>query len=1110
MTELTFLHLSDLHYRSPEHKDIGIVIDALLDDLQGLQDKVKKPDFVIFSGDLIFAGDLGYSKERNDYEEVKQTFINPLLKKLGLSSDFFFVCPGNHDIERAKVDGIKFQIIEKGLDATLVDRQAVNTFVDGTECDGDAFARLDNFETFRKSLANSFIHKDKRLYTTYIFNVGDKTVGIACINSAWRSYGGEADYGKLILGERVLDACIDDLSDCNLRIGVVHHPFSYLKGFERSALERRAYATFDFWLHGHMHEPDAKAILPIESNRIVDISAGALYHHRDWYNGYSLIYYSFDSNQGQVYLREYFDRGARRHFGPAQAYAGDNGIFPFQLQPIDTAISSSHTLMNQLRQSLGDLVSESVLAAITTSGIKRNLLDVFVEPPLASKPEFRPSSPEDDKNKAEDSKRDLIELLHSEENVVFVGRRESGKTTLLNYIYLLSLETRSLESHRVPILISFRDLPKGVDRLKKAIYSYFRDHHVEFSSQDINRNIEQGNYLFIVDDLDLSDTNAINQFKTFANTYSKNRYICTFEQVVSTSMSTIDSPPDLGMKYERVYIHSLKRKQIRTLIEKWFPQKTTNEIDELLKEVWLSVKSIRLPLTPLVISMVLFLVETKKELILTNQASLVENLVEFLLEKTGTAQSKVSAGLVGMDYRNLAHFLEYMARFMIETGGHLPVDEFEDKAQCYFKNRSRDATRGFIRNLIDYFIKRGVLVQDRERIWFRFNCFCEFFTAKYMIEDKDFYKNIVSQERCLDRIYVIDYYTQLTRNDASLLELFIDRVQLSFSDYQDKLGYSINLDMFDAPEFQSYKKQWHEEHVLQKTSDFEGDMELNDSDGKEIEWVDTEELNPSELSDVIADEMELAIKAHKALITVSEPVEIAQRTFLGNLSLLSLATKNCELLDDEQLKRRSLRLCVDAHMKHMCSMAIKEIKRVNAMSDEDIQKEILSNMRRVMTVFDLVNKTSPDIQPGDIAGVRKTLKEMTLNIYHLMNHAVLSALLNSSSLEVIQREEIETEENHLMVRFMLALLYADLHSRGYVEKLRRICRETVHNDFIQDVLQIELIHYYMLEQGRDERNALEDIIAEVVSRQQGLPVHAKSTVIAQLRKQWLSSDHSEY
>src|SRR5262249_37929295 len=123
MPTVTLLHLSDLHYSHEQSKNISIIRKALIDDLERLSQLSVIPDIVIFSGDLVYSGE-----DAENFANVKEEFLNPLLQKLNLGSDVVFITPGNHDISRRQVRSLKF--VDDGLRANLLTVDSINRFID--------------------------------------------------------------------------------------------------------------------------------------------------------------------------------------------------------------------------------------------------------------------------------------------------------------------------------------------------------------------------------------------------------------------------------------------------------------------------------------------------------------------------------------------------------------------------------------------------------------------------------------------------------------------------------------------------------------------------------------------------------------------------------------------------------------------------------------------------------------------------------------------------------------------------------------------------------------------------------------------------------------------
>ncbi len=117
MATITWLHLSDLHFRAGEQWDEDVVLRNLLKDVrQRIAEDGLRPDLVAVSGDVAFCG------AAEEYVLAGQ-FFDELLgaTEPALPKDRLLVVPGNHDVDR--------RAITRGAEAivsSLDSRQAVN------------------------------------------------------------------------------------------------------------------------------------------------------------------------------------------------------------------------------------------------------------------------------------------------------------------------------------------------------------------------------------------------------------------------------------------------------------------------------------------------------------------------------------------------------------------------------------------------------------------------------------------------------------------------------------------------------------------------------------------------------------------------------------------------------------------------------------------------------------------------------------------------------------------------------------------------------------------------------------------------------------------------
>jgi len=327
MTELVFVHLSDLHYRKDFEPDIKIVLKALINDLTSLRDQQRiEPDFVIFSGDLVYAGSSG-----EDFDSARKFFIDQLMTQLNLELDRFFLAPGNHDIDVGEVvldDDQKW-------DKEITDKNSINSLFENLKSDPCMIRymrRFEKFNEFRSRLPSKYLAKSdaNQFMVPYKFSKDGIQTGICCLNSCLKATGQKANYdhGRLFLGERQVDWAEEAVEDCDLRIAVAHHPISWLSPYEQGWVEYRLAKVFDFVLFGHNHSLQPIYYTPVTGTALYSYS-GAIYQGRGFFNGYNIIQYNLDTGDVVIHTRKYAD--STREFVKGLDLPG-KGETHFQLQ----------------------------------------------------------------------------------------------------------------------------------------------------------------------------------------------------------------------------------------------------------------------------------------------------------------------------------------------------------------------------------------------------------------------------------------------------------------------------------------------------------------------------------------------------------------------------------------------------------------------------------------------------------------------------------------------------------------------------------------------------------------------------------------------------------
>jgi formylglycine-generating enzyme required for sulfatase activity/predicted phosphodiesterase len=305
--KVSWLHLSDWHQRAGADFDRRVVVEALLADIEG-RARIS-PDLSSLAL-IIFSGDIANSGKELEYEAVVPLLLEPLLRSTGVPHERLFVVPGNHDLDLGS-----FDLLPTDLRRPFASNEEANRWLTDPR-------RLEHLQEPFDAYAGFVRSYLKQDHGAGAFNakleVGAVTVGVAGFNSAvmaGRNVGprGEIDdYGHLVVGEPPVYDALRQIADADLRLAVLHHPFSWLAPFESSAVEERLARQCHFILYGHQHEPRVNVIRGSTGDCIIT-PAGASYDRRvasapRYVNAYNFTCVDLAAGTATLYLRRWSER----------------------------------------------------------------------------------------------------------------------------------------------------------------------------------------------------------------------------------------------------------------------------------------------------------------------------------------------------------------------------------------------------------------------------------------------------------------------------------------------------------------------------------------------------------------------------------------------------------------------------------------------------------------------------------------------------------------------------------------------------------------------------------------------------------------------------------
>lgn len=566
MELLNILHISDAHIQKKDENEIKVIVEKMIKDILKLQREQRiKINLICFTGDLIQQGNKAIQGEK-ELEIANEILVQPVLNALGLEKKHFIIVPGNHEVDTTQIN----KAIEKGLLVSSLDEINENI----NDMDKAYLNRLSYFYEMVKSSYDDVIMG--KIGYAFIREIDGRKIGIVCIDSAWRSSGkGVCEKGLMYVGMKQVQDLFRHIKDTDFKICMMHHPLDWLSDFESTLIEREM-TKFDIVLRGHVHENDNKAICR-QNMKTIYSTAGKLYpldyaygRKIDGYNGYSVLSINFAINLCTIFMRTYFAM-ERQDFDKA-LNIDEDGKRVYALNGNTEEKQMEFNIINGIREYF-DHMSEtfSLIKKIDTHS-PASLSDIFVEPILSEESEYM-------KEKGENTEQITLEqLIKENENTILLGKKESGKTTLLQKIGLLYIDKYE-DKRIIPIYIDMRQLPKKDDKLTNATI-YFVMNNM-FDEANINKAkvkelIKTGKFVFLIDNIDISDDLHTRMLTKFIQDNKENRFFLTVKEEFFQSID-MKRMPEYSEGLKKIYIHFMGKAQVRELVTRW-----ANKREELL------------------------------------------------------------------------------------------------------------------------------------------------------------------------------------------------------------------------------------------------------------------------------------------------------------------------------------------------------------------------------------------------------------------------------------------------------------------------------------------------------------------------------------------------
>ncbi|GCD57602.1 hypothetical protein NBRC3278_0165 [Acetobacter pasteurianus NBRC 3278] len=360
----------------------------------------------------------------------------------------------------------------------------------------------------------------------------------------------------------------------------------------------------------------------------------------------------------------------------------------------------------------------------------------------------------------------LTDILTKKNDIIFLGGRESGKTSLAHKI-AISCTDGICDEVRVPAIIDMRDTALTF-HLKKAILTYYNIIDDRIETQSIQRCIRENfnsiKFLVILDNFDEHNKKHISALAKMSNDRKNIRFI-----VFSSLNISINSVNNKASKLKDLFfepviynIQDFPTKYIRDLSNKKLSFSGEHN-PQLVEKIVNQFRENDLPRNGYIVSLLLWSWEKngKKENI--NEALLIESLIDYLLNVAdftqairGTFDSKLKSLLLqeiaskmfsGGDYEDSVALQRFLKDFL--DGKGLEFDSID---------------------VLDTLCRSGILKRSNDRVSFKYRCFQEYFNALYLMQNSSRILKATEHNNILSHSREIEFMTSLSRLSLGISE----------------------------------------------------------------------------------------------------------------------------------------------------------------------------------------------------------------------------------------------------------------------------------------------------------------------------------------------------
>ncbi|WP_010260505.1 NACHT domain-containing protein, partial [Pantoea agglomerans] len=548
------------------------------------------------------------------------------------------------------------------------------------------------------------------------------------------------------------------------------------------------------------------------------------------------------------------------------------------------------------------------------------------------------------------------DILSSDENLIIVGGANSGRTSVLKYLFAKGLElqaSRNFESFSFYIDLKKDSINTKGQFLQSLINQYFDEDLGTSFEEKIKAMIQSGKVIIFIDNIDYPTAKSKKSVFEFIDSNRNCRFIFTSDYDYCNTLD--ESLAQAGLtNYKCTSLGNLKRKNVRDIVSRWDDSIAVNNQNSIYNEINRLIDNSQLPHNYFIYTMLLTIYEIKSEFdgILT-EADIIENFIEILLKKhcMNTPKSRPQ-------YKELMHFLGYFSKSLYNK--NLTSISYNDVVRLALGFNESTMYSYNVDHYISPLTESGILKREKDEIFFSQPSFAYYSLSYFMKHDSTLKDEIFRPENLLDYDKVIEYYSAQNASSFDALEIIDNEIKTQtlelISFYQEHRDININeynLDgIQETPVLDSLKVD--ADNFAAEVEKFKANREQDDARLDEV----------SPLNNRNNDSKEVFSKERKA--------DNKMKKYSNTLSLYTRVFRNTELSMDRSKTLSVFNNIIDSYVFYMKTFIISIDanfiipvleKQLKAHDDNNIKitnEDIAEILTALKIVLPIVRSASPN------------------------------------------------------------------------------------------------------------------------------------------------------